>query len=255
MMMKHGMNQREMMFYVAQIVIIVLCTAPVSLGHSSGDRDCVEMPFRAISGSSEEIRVYNGSLTCDEPGNDVEHSGSECLNRSRSGSGCPGFYTDSSSSSSCFICCVATIAEIQANNFTAFTDNSTLFVLYTERPEPRVSVNFDQYISEGGNFKIPGVNTEGTTENVDETDFVPGKRNLGLHFHSGGEVYLSGSGTECWTNFEHCPSGLTMSIWMKITDLKLSYVVGTGAVLRAGVSLFFNGDGELRTMVQLDTTR
>ena len=255
MMMKHGMNKREMMFHVAQIIGIVLCSVLVSLGKSSVHTDCIEMPFRAVSGSSEDIHVYNGSLTCDEPGDNVEHCGSECLNRSRSGSGCPGFYTDSSSTDSCFICRVASVAEIRANNFTTFTDNGRLFVLYTDTPEPRVSVNFDQYIREAGNFKIPGVNTEGTTENVDETDFVPGKRNLGLHFHSGGEVYLSGSGTECWTNFEHCPSGLTMSIWMKITDMKSTYVVGTGAVQRVGVSLFFNGDGELRTMVQLDTTR
>ena len=239
------------MFPMGLVLFTVMCIA----GHSSVYGDYVDMPYRVVSGSSEEIQVYNGSLMCDEQRLNIEHCGNECFNRSQSGVGCTGFYMNSSLIGSCFICHVSSITEIQANNFTTFSDNTILFVLYTKTAEPRVSLNFDQYITEAGKLKVPGTNTEGATENVAETDFVPGKRDLGLHFHSGGDVYLSGSGTECWTNLDRCPSGLTISIWVKIETLKKSYIVGTGAVQQKGVSLFFNKDGEVRTVVQLDSSR
>ena len=139
---------------MGKILSIVLHVITVSLRHSSAHEDYVDMPCRAVTGSSKVIQVYNNSLSCDEQRDNIEHCGSECFNRSQSGAGCPGFYMDSSlTGSPCFICHVSSIKEIQANNFTTFSENNILFVLYTKTLEPRVSVNFDQYTTGTGNLK------------------------------------------------------------------------------------------------------
>ena len=213
-----------------------------------------QMPYMAVVGSSEQIVAIENTLTCDEERATAQDCGTVCYNRSQSGAGCPGFYTSSSSSDPCYICHVSTSNDVQNNSFTTFTSDQVLYLLYTEAVTPEVSMDFDHYSDESGNLIVAGINTTGTTRNVQESDFVPGKRNLSLYLHNA-DVTLSGSGTECWTNFDHCPSGLTMSIWVKPTAIVTAYMTGTGAIHETVVSFLLKPDGRIRTRVTMETTR
>ena len=213
-----------------------------------------QMPYMAVVGSSEQIVAIGNTLTCDEERATAQDCGTVCYNRSQSGAGCPGFYTSSSTSDPCYICHVSTSNDVQNNSFTTFTSDQVLYLLYTEAVTPEVSMDFDHYSDESGNLIVAGINTTGTTRNVQESDFVPGKRNLSLYLHNA-DVTLSGSGTECWTNFDHCPSGLTMSIWVKPTAIVTAYMAGTGAIHETGVSFLLKPDGRIRIRVTMETTR
>ena len=215
-----------------------------------------QTPYLAVLRSSEKINAIGNILTCDEERASAPYCGSECYNRSQSGAGagCPGFYKSLNPGDPCYICRVSTNSEVQNNSFTTFTSDQVLYLLYTEAVTPEVSVDFDRYSYESGNLIVAGINTTGTTRNVDETDFVPGKRNLSLHLHNT-DVTLSGSGTECWTNFDHCSSGLTMSIWVKPTAILTTYIAGTGAIHETGVSFLLKPDGRIRTRVTMEMAR
>ena len=214
----------------------------------------VQTPYLAILGSSEQINTFGNTLTCDEERVSASECGTECYNRSQSGEGCSGFYSGLSSSNPCYICHVSSGNEVQTNSFTTFTSDHILYLLHTEAITPEVSVDFDHYSYESGNLVVTGNNTTGTTRNVAESDFVPGKRNLSLQLNNA-DVTLSGSGTECWTNFDYCPSGLTMSIWLKPTAIITTYVAGTGATHETGVAFLLKPDGKIRTRVTMETAR
>ena len=211
-------------------------------------------PYLTVLGFSEQINAFGNTLTCDEERDSASECGTECYNRSHSGERCPGFYTSLITSDPCYICHVSSGNEVQTNSSTTFISDHILCLLYTEAVTPEVSVDFDHYSYESGNLIVTGFNTTGTTRNVAESDFVPGKRNLSLHLNNA-DVTLSGSGTECWTNFDYCLSGLTMSIWLKPTAIITSYVAGTGAIHETGVAFLLKPDGKIRTRVSMETAR
>ena len=110
-------------------------------------------------------------------------------------------------------------SEIVTNLNTTLSENSNFYLLRHSKIEPEISVNFENY---SGNT-IYGEGVVGTTVDVVDSDHVEGITGKGLHLHDGAYVRLTGSGTECWTNLDHCSSGMSVSIWFKATipDLQL----------------------------------
>ena len=95
-------------------------------------------------------------------------------------------------------------------------------------------MDFDNYTSN----TIYGTGTEGTIISLTASDHMTGVKGKGLYVHGGGKVRITGSGTECWTNLDHCSSGMTASIWFKPTIIKKSVIISTGNVALRG--FFFN---------------
>ena len=63
------------------------------------------MPYKVILGTStQEINKIGSTLTCNEQRNLVKDCATECLNRSSSTTGCPGFYTNTTQSVMCYLC-------------------------------------------------------------------------------------------------------------------------------------------------------
>ena len=48
---------------------------------------------------------------------------------------------------------------------------------------------------------------------------------------------ITGSGTECWTNLDHCSSGMTASIWIKPMAYSY-YVISSDASGQRGFSFY-----------------
>ena len=175
-----------------------------------------QMPFTVISGSKVESSKLTKTLTCDQQRNDIQICASECFNmhQNGSGSGCPGFLTDKTQSENCHICHVSSLGEINSNSFTTFTGDHLVYLILTHNTaDPDIAMDFDQFSS--GDNLINGTNTDGTTTNIVESDLVDAINGKGVYLHDEGKIRLTGSGSECWTNLEHCSSGLTLSIWMK----------------------------------------
>ena len=66
---------------------------------------------------------------------------------------------------------------------------------------------------------------------LQEADHVSGIKREALYVHSFRYVDLTGSGTECWTNLDHCSSGLTASIWFYPKSLAQHSNIVNSAVL------------------------
>ena len=112
---------------------------------------------------------------------------------------------------------------------------------------PEISVNFDNYTD----TIVYGKGTIGTKNGVVDSDHVEGIKDKALYLHGGGRVSLTGLEEECWTNMDHCTSGVTMSIWFKPIQIKTSYPVSTGGVIQPGLSFVLRADARLSFLVTL----
>ena len=147
----------------------------------------------------------------------------------------------------CKLCHVSSESEVQSNAFTTFATSSTLYVLQESILTPDISMDFETY----ENTVINGSGTTGTIINGIASDHTSGKNNKGLYIH-GGRVQLTGSGTECWTNLEHCTSGVTISIWVKPVVIRRCYFVSTGAFYQRGIGMYMDENGIVACVVQWD---
>ena len=191
----------------------------------------IQMPFRKIVGSSTtEISKIGSTLICNEQRNFLKDSATECFDRSLTKTGCPGFYSNSTENNICYLCRVTNSSEVLNTEFTA---NSSLYLLRHSKIEPAISINFENY---SGNTTY-GEGVVGTTVGVVDSDHIPGFRGRGLHLHNGSYVRLTGSGTECWTNLDHCSSGMSVSIWFKAQSQIYGYIAASGTQDQQGFSL------------------
>ena len=101
---------------------------------------------------------------------------------------------------------------------------------------PEISVNFDNYTD----TTVFGKGTIGTKSGVVDSDHVEGIKDKALYLHGGGRVSLTGLEGECWTNMDHCTSGVTMSIWFKPLKIQTSNPVSTGGVFQTGLSFLIH---------------
>ena len=208
------------------------------------------MPYKTISWGSAEITTINSTLTCNEEKRSTTDCANECYKRELNGSGCPGFYRESlQGEGRCYICHPSSFVEIQSSLHTIFNSNHTLYLLKLKSAVPEISMNFDNYTD----TIVYGKGTTGTKSGVADSDHVEGIKDKALHLHDGGRVTLTGLERECWTNMDHCSSGVTMSIWFKPLEIKISYVVSTGGVLQSGLSFLIfpprsNGIGFMVTL-------
>ena len=127
---------------------------------------------------------------------------------------------------------MANSSEVLNNFNTIFDKNLNVYLLQHDKIEPEISVDFDNY---SGNT-IYGRGVVGTAINVVDSDHVEGITGKGLYLHDGGKVRLTGSGTECWTNLDHCSSGMSVSIWFKRQSQIYSYIAASGSQFQQGFS-------------------
>ena len=236
----------DMLSYKVRIICYVHFLQMLEIKQSFNPE--IQMSYKKISGSSTtEINKIGSTLTCNEQRSSPKDCANECLNKSLTDSGCPGFFLNATQSNVCFLCEVSNITEVQGSSFSVFGTNDVVYLLKSKPVKPVVSVNFD---SHSGNT-IPGTGTEGTTTNVVEDDFVSGIEGTGLYLHDGGKVALTGSSTQCWTNLENCTSGMTVSIWFKPTNLNHahSFIVGSGGNRLNSFSLYNHGQSKKPQMV------
>ena len=203
----------------------------------------IQMPFRAISASSTvEINAIGLTLNCNEQRNSLKECAIECFIRSSSNTGCPGFYTDTTQNGVCHLCHAATSSEAK----TSFSTDDVLYLLTTKRVVPEVSMDFDNYTSD----LIYGTGTVGTIIGLAASDHITGVKGKGLYVHGGGKVRITGSGTECWTNLDHCSSGFTASIWFKPTTIVASYIISTGDGHQGGFTFWAENTRKIRFYVR-----
>ena len=199
----------------------------------------IQMPFKKVVGSSTtEISKIGSTLICNEQRNSLKDCANECFDRSLTNTGCPGFYSNATEKNICFLCHVSNSSEISNNFNTTLSENSNFYLLRHNEIEPEITVNFENY-SEN---TIYGEGVVGTTVYVVDSDHILGVKGKGLHLHDRAYVRLTGSGTECWTNLDHCSSGMIVSIWFKSQFLIHSYIVASGSQLQQGFSLITSPD-------------
>ena len=214
----------------------------------------IQMPYKAVSWESAQITTINSTLTCNENRTSTRDCAIDCYKRELNGSGCPGFYRESlQGEGRCYICHASTFAEIQLSLHIIFNSNNTLYLLNLKSVVPEMSVNFDNYTD----TIVYGKGTTGIKSGVVDSDHVDGIKDKALYLHGGGKVSLTGLEGECWTNLDHCTSGVTMSIWFKPLDIKTSYVVSTGGVYQSGLSflIYTPRSSGIRFMVTLPEYR
>ena len=185
------------------------------------------MPFKKISGHSvTHIDKIGSTLTCNERRNSLKECAVECFNRSLTITGCPGFHEATNEIDACRLCHVSNYSDIEGNHYTTLNNNDYVYLLRKQQFIPAISIDFNNYSIS----TIFGKGTEGTKVNVEESDHVPGIKGEALYVHSFGNVILTGSETECWTNMELCSSGITASIWFYPKSLaQYSNIVNSAA--------------------------
>ena len=157
----------------------------------------------------------------------------------------------SSKGNKCTKCLLSEIQDVQNLAFTPLTKEHKVVLLSKVNTNPDVSMNFDDVNDE----TITGTNTIGTTINVDQLDYINGKNGNSLYLHDGGKVRMTGSQHSCWTNLELCTFGVTMFLWVKPVQLKISYVATTGSIFQRGFGFYFDNSGKIVALVTLDNGR
>ena len=66
---------------------------------------------------------------------------------------------------------------------------------------------------------------------------------------------ITGSGNECWTNLDHCSSGMTASIWFKPISLVTSVIISTGNGNQDGFSFLARNTGKIEFFIRQDSRR
>ena len=212
----------------------------------------IQMPYKAVSWDSDQIGTIDSTLTCNENRASTRECAIECYKRELNESGCPGFYRESLSvGGECYICHPSSLAEIQSFLHTSFNSSLTLYLLKLKSAVPEISVNFDNYTD----TTVYGKGTTGKKSGVMDSDHVDGIKDKALYLHGGGRVSLTGLQGECWTNLDHCTSGVTMSIWFKPLEIKVSYPVSTGGILQPGLSFALLASARLSLLVTLPEYR
>ena len=206
----------------------------------------IQMPYILVSGGGSEIGIIGTTLTCNEQRNSTKVCATDCYDREQSGTGCPGFYTDPTLGNTCHLCHASNLTEAQGSEHNTFTSNQKVYLLLTNPVIPEISMDFDNYT---GNT-IYGKNTVGTINGA--ANHVAGRKNEGFYFN-GNKVALTGLEEECWTNLDHCTSGVTISIWFKPKVIKQSYAVSTGSIDVKGIGFLMEASGQLKTFVTLNS--
>ena len=210
-------------------------------------------PFKVIGGSSAEINVIHKTLKCDEnPELEIQNCARTCLKMEGDGTGCPGFIVDSYQGNKCKLCGISETQDVQNSLHTTLTnDHKVVLLLGQQSTNPEVSMSFDDVDDE----TISGINTIGTTSNVNPSDYLNGKSGKSLYLHDGGKVRLSGSEHACWTNVDLCTQGVTMSLWVKLMKIRTSYLATTGAIKQRGFGFYADYNGIIVALVTLDNGR
>ena len=212
----------------------------------------IQMPYVSVEGNSAEITALDTTLTCSEERASTRECAMDCYERGLNGSGCPGFYRESlQGESGCYICHPSSLVEIQSSLHITLNTSHTLYLLKLKSAVPEISVNFDNY----SNTTIYGRRTTGTKSGAVDCDHVDGIKNKALYLHGGGKVSLTGLEGECWTNLDHCSSGVTMSIWFKPIQIQVSYILSTGAIFQPGLSFLLEASRKLAFMHTLPEYR
>ena len=234
----------EIVIQQTQLGILLPCL----FGITTGFNPEIQMPYKAISGSSMTgISAIGSTLRCNEQRNSLKECATQCFNRSSTNTGCPGFYTDTTQNGVCHLCHAATSSEAK----TSFSNDDVLYLLTTKGVVPDVFMDFDNYSSD----TIYGTGTEGTIIGLTASDHITGVKGKGLYVHGGGKVRITGSGTECWTNLDHCSSGMTASIWFKAITLVTSVIISTGNGNQDGFSFLVKNTGEIKFFIRKDGLR
>ena len=210
-------------------------------------------PFKVIGENSAEINVIHKTLNCNKnPELEMQNCARQCLKREGDGTGCPGFIVDSSQGNKCKLCGISKIQDVQNSVYTTLTDrHKVVLLLGQESTNPEVSMSFDDVTDE----TITGINTIGTTSDVDPSDYLNGKNSKSLYLHDGGKVRLAGSEHACSTNVDLCTHGVTMSMWVKLMEMRTSYFATTGAIKQGGFGFYADDNGIIVALVTLDNGR
>ena len=219
-------NMNRQVLYRTKTVLILF----ILFGWTSAFIPEIQMPYCAMPGNSSEITAIGTTLTCNESRMSIRDCAMECYEKEHSGSGCPGFYSEGEGG--CYICHPSSLVEIQSSLHTTFDASHTLYLLKLKSAEPEISVNFDNYTS----THIYGKGTTGTKSGIVDSGHVDGIKDKALYLHGGDKVSLTGLEGECWTNLDHCSSGVAISIWFKTLQIKVSYPLSTGAIYQPGLS-------------------
>ena len=243
-----------MISFEVNVYLYVTILQGVFLRESHGFMPHIQMPFSKISGSSTmEINKIGSSLTCDEQRNSLKDCATECFNRSLTNTGCPGFYVDATQNELCYLCHVSNRAEFVGNSSTNIGNNGVIYLLKTVPSTPDLSLNFDNYSGD----TIYGDNLIGTASGISDSDHVSGIKDEALYLHDGGKVFLPGSGTDCWTNLDHCSSGMTISIWFNLRAIRaVSWsIVGSGVAQEPGINLHVTSNSKIVFVVITSSTK
>ena len=131
----------------------------------------IQMPFKKVVGSStSEISQIGSTLICNERRNSLKDCAIECLDRSLTDIGCPGFYSNSTEKNICFLCRVSNSNETLINLNTTLSENSNFYLLRHNKVKPEISVNFESYPEN----TIYGEGVLGTTVDVVDSDHILG---------------------------------------------------------------------------------
>ena len=213
------------------------------------------MPYTVISGSAAGASRIATTLTChNQERSDIQICAQECSQMAENGTGCPGFYANKDQRDICYICHVSNVTEIQATAYTTFTENHLIYLLhhnFYNITDPEISMNFEDFSPLSNT--IYGNNVNGTTNGISAPDHVAGAKGKGIYFDNGAKITLTGSENECWTNIEHCPDGLTLSLWIKPVKLTQTYVLGSGSIKQRGINIWLHNNMAMQT--SLDTQR
>ena len=195
---------------MTEYMISILTMLSIKAVHIHGFVPEIHMPFEKKSGHSiRYITKLKSSLTCDEERSSLKDCATECFSRSLTNVGCPAFHKATNENDVCHLCHVSNYSDVEGNIYTTLNSNAYIYLLRKRQVIPEVYMDFENYSS----TNIFGKGTLGTKVNVEESDHVSGIKGEALHIHSFRYVTLTGSGTECWTNLDHCSSGITASIW------------------------------------------
>ena len=210
----HFKDKMDFLIFGKAVVFLVM----LRIHDCSAYDPTVIMPYKEILGSSSVINIIGNTIQCTDMRSNIKTCAEDCFTKHNRNENCVGFLTEGNN---CSLCKVLNRTEVDANQFTAFTNNHKLYLLKSPEVEPDIYISMDDFDVSMGT--ITGNRVSGGSAAITANDLIPGKVGQAIHF--GGRIYPAVDQPECFCSFYCCNGTVSLSFWAKSYSTAFTQVI------------------------------
>ena len=212
------------------------------------------MPFRKIPGTSDDVSIFENTITCNTTKQTLRECSDECFKMKHLRQNCVGFLTINGTT--CDLC-----ETTGAGDHTSITPGHTFYLLQGEALKPNIHIDMEGI--DLGTETITGFGVSGTIFGVGSDDVFQGIKGTSLRFSNTERLMLQVPQPECFCSSDYCNGKITLSFWIAPFSSHLQHIVApenpdnTGLTCATGnyiIDCAFRSPGKQLRNIQTSST-